>query len=125
MTNKKAIENYNTACNDILELFAIKQDLDTDGWVADDIGTICGFGGSYFFTMEDMVVDIKKNCPKKLITQWQDDTMEYNRGKEVEDYRQINYESYARGLRFDQLKEKIKETPFNPIDIIEKMNDHF
>lgn len=124
-TAETLIEKYENACNEILKAFAKKQGLDNYGWIAEEIGgTVC-FGDDYFFNMDEIVFDVRTNQPKELIKQWQNDSWEFNKGKDNKDWQTINYQSYAKGLRFDQLKESNKEKPISPIDVIKKINDQF
>ena len=88
----KLISDYEQACNEIAMLFANKQGLSWNGWVADEVGSIGDFSGMYYFGISEMVLDIRTNQPKGLITQWQDDNVEHEQNF-------INYYSYTKGLR--------------------------
>lgn len=87
----KLISDYEQVCNEIVELFANKQGLKFEGWVGDDVGGIADFSNSYYFTITEMVRDLKTNQPKGMITQWQDDN--------VANENQINYYAYTKGIR--------------------------
>lgn len=90
---------YEQACNDYIKYFCRKQNIEFDGWVADEIGGIAGFCGQYFFNISEIVYDMNTNQEKGLILQWQDDLVENGKGKE------INYYSYSKGLRLSDIKE--------------------
>ena len=86
-------ERFEKVANEYLDVFTKKQDLYCDGWIGDDVGGICGFIEQYFFTLDDMRLDIDLNAPKGLILRWQEDNLEAGRDK------YINYTSYIKGAR--------------------------
>jgi len=99
MTKKDKISlligDYELSCNLIVEAFAKKQGLTFDGWIADEVGEMASFNDEYFFTMENMVHDLKTVQPKGLITKWQDYAVEIH----LKTGKSINYKSYSKGLR--------------------------
>lgn len=94
---KKLIKQYEDICNKIVNEFSRKQDIEFDGWVAGYVGGIACFIGQYYFSLDDLILDLKTNQEKWFILQWHDDEMgagSYN----------INYNSYIKGLRHKDLK---------------------
>ena len=89
-------EQFNFICNDYIELFSEKQNLEFDGWVANDAGGIAGFITQYFFNLHDIIHDIESKAPVGLILHWQDDNLENKPNY-------INYPSYRAGLRHSDL----------------------
>ena len=108
MTNavKKLKEKYEATCNEWVNLFCEKQELEFDGWVGNEVGGIAGFATQYFFNLSDIILDLNSNQPKGLILRWQNDGVSFNMFKETTKY--INYKSYTMGLRYDQLTEPQK-----------------
>lgn len=100
MKTMKLIElkkTYQMACNEYVQKFANKQDIQFSGWIG-DIGQVACFIDQYFFSMDDIVLDINKKLPKGLILKWQDDGIEFSELR-------MNYRSYSMGLRFEDLKQ--------------------
>lgn len=98
--NRRAVHNYEMACQELVKQFSLKHDLEFDGWVGDDIGGIASFIDQYFFSMDDIALDLKTDQPKHSILRWQDDNVEH-----APEF--INYKSYTMGLRQSDLnKEK-------------------
>ena len=91
-------KSYNRICSEYIKLFEKKQDLELDFWVSNDIGGVACFGDIYFFTFDDIKLDIDSNQPKGLIISYLEDSMEF---REMD---QINYKSYCMGLRYKDLK---------------------
>jgi hypothetical protein len=90
-------QKYESVCNEYIKQFCQKHDIDFDGWVANIVGSVCCFD-SYFFNFMDIVWDINSKQPTGLIFQWHEDTYE-NTDKA------INYYSYTKGLRYNDLKD--------------------
>jgi len=87
--------------NEYLQKFIKKQDIDFDGWVADDVGGIASFCCQYFFSFDDIRYDIDNDCEVGLILNWQQDGVDYHmKGK----FDTINYRSYHKGLRYEDLE---------------------
>jgi hypothetical protein len=93
---------YDFACNEYLQKFCNKQQIESDGWVGDEVGGIASFCCEYFFSISDIVFDINSKQPKGLILQWQNDGVEYNMCGDKNE--SINYKSYTMGLRYEQLE---------------------
>lgn len=95
----KLISDYEQVCNELVVLFANKQGLRFEGWVANEVGSIADFNNEYYFTISEMVLDIRTNQPKGLITSWQDDNV-------ANEHNIINYHSYTAGLRHKDIINK-------------------
>lgn len=91
---------YESACCEYAERFAEKQGLEFDYWVSDIVGGVAAFG-DYFFTIDNIVFDINSRQPVGLILQWQGDTLAN------QDKQPVNYYSYAKGLRYDDIVQSI------------------
>jgi hypothetical protein len=100
----KLLNNYDSNCNELINAFIYKQELDFDGWIGDNIGEVASFSSEYFFNLSDIIIDLKTNQPKGLILEWQNNSTEFNLEKKKQEY--INYKSYTMGLRYNMLKEK-------------------
>lgn len=96
ITSKVLIGRYDVICNKIVEEFCEKQGLEFDGWVGDNVGEVASFNTIYFFNMTDIILDLRENADKGEILKWQDENLE------SENY--INYYSFTKGLRCNQLK---------------------
>lgn len=94
---REIIAQYENNCNHLVKLFAEKQGLDFDFWVSDIIGGVASFSWHYFFTIDDIVIDLKTKQEKGLILEWHESGIENNPLK-------INYYSYTKGLRYKDLK---------------------
>lgn len=99
----KLKQNYDNICNEFVKIFADKHDIEFDGWVADEVGTIASFCFQYFFNMDDIIYDITTNQPKHLILDWQNDSTNYNMDKEYPNTTYINFRSYSKGARYEML----------------------
>ncbi len=95
-------KQYEFVCNEYVQKFCNKQEMESDGWVGNDVGGIMSFACQYFFSISDIVFDINYKQPKGLILQWQNDGVEHNIFNDKNE--NINYKSYAMGLRYEQLK---------------------
>lgn len=92
--NKKLLENYEKAVNEIIYNFCEKQGLDFEYWVGDHVGEVACFG-DVFLNFDDIVHDLKNNAPKGLIIDWYFQQLENKNQK-------INYRSYIMGARFEK-----------------------
>lgn len=82
-----------------INLFKEKHEVFFDYAVGDDLmGLLCF--GDYLFTIHDIVYDIDSDLPKNLIFQWQDDSFDSIINPQ---HAKMNFQSYARGLRFEDL----------------------
>lgn len=84
---KKALEKY-------IKEFSKKHDLTFEFAVNDNLLDVISFGSVYFFSIDDIVFDIDTNQTKGLIVQWLEESLESKN-------QEINYRSYAKGLRFN------------------------
>lgn len=119
--SKKAIDKligndlkaqYEYCCNEYVKQFAAKQAVDFEGWVGFEIGGVACFNGQYFFNLSDIIIDINTKQKKGLIIKWQDESVEHASNGGYFD--SMNYFSYTKGLRFDQLNKEPKETKEMP-----------
>jgi hypothetical protein len=95
------IEKYETICNEIVAVFCEKQELYFDYWIIDDVGGVAAFG-DYYFSMDEILLDLSTEQEKYFILEYHDANVEFNMGKD--DPKFINYKSYISGLRHEQLK---------------------
>jgi hypothetical protein len=123
MTIKQLNNQYESICNQWIEKFCTKQDLDFDGWIADEVGGIASFACQYFFNLSDIILDLITKQPKGLIISWQIEDVDFYMSQYKEDldfifnininfrsnvmgligYKEkINYKSYTMGLRHDK-----------------------
>ena len=124
-------------CNDIVTAFYEKQELDFDGWVSGEVNGLALFSGQYYFSLNEIMLDLTKNQAKGFILEWQEAGVEFNIG--LENQKHISYHSYIMGARYDMiagdnsLKESInhpqhyggKNNDFEPIKIIEHYGLNF
>lgn len=89
-------QNYEKACNDYIEYFSKKQDMELEFWVADEVGSVACFG-DYFFSMRDIILDIESGQPIGFILDWQNEIATQDAKDEKSIF--INYLSYIKGLR--------------------------
>lgn len=90
--NKKLLENYEKAVNEIIDYFCEKQDLDFEYWAGDCVGEVACFG-DIFLNFDDIIHDLKNDAPKGLIIDWYFEQLDNERIN-------INYRSYIMGARF-------------------------
>jgi hypothetical protein len=84
-------KEYELICSKYINVFCKKQDLDFNGWAAENIGGIA-ICGDFYFNFQDIVLDINSKQPNGLIIEWY-----YN--KIDNEGRIINYYSYTKGGR--------------------------
>lgn len=92
---------YEFVCNELVQKFSNKQEIEFDGWVGDEVGGIASFSCQYFFNLSDIILDLTTKQPKGLIMEWQNEEVDFNMFNENQNY--INYKSYTMGLRHNQL----------------------
>ena len=100
--SKTLKEKFEEIANEYLEIFCKKQDIDIDKcyWIADDIGSIVDYAGEYYFSYNDIRLDIDLKQRKRAIFNWHNENLEaYYEKKEA-----INYYSYCKGLRQKDIK---------------------
>jgi hypothetical protein len=94
MTTKTELrQQLDDAIKQYIEAFENKQDLNFEWAINDDLLECLAFG-DYFFSIEQIVIDIDQDLPKGLILQWHNDRIKH-------EGRTINLRSYAMGLRYD------------------------
>ncbi len=89
---------FNVVVEKYINKFVKKHGYEFSNWVSDEIGSIACFIDQYFFNFDDIRYDIDNNIKKELIFRWQDDGVE-DGGKN-----NINFKSYIKGLRYEDLK---------------------
>lgn len=82
--------------------FEAKHDVEMQYAVDDDITGVLDFGDIYFFNVTDVIYDIDHDLPKGLILQWAEDSVDDSKNPTRQT---INLQSYAKGLRFEDLEE--------------------
>ena len=93
---------YEAICQKYVQKFAKKHGYKFDYWILDEVGGTACFNEQYHFNMSDIVYDMNNRIPKGLIFAWQDDCLEYPGNN-------INFKSYASGLRHNMLTIKRPE----------------
>lgn len=90
--DEKLVEIFEYAANEYATRFAEKQEIEFDYWIGVDnqVGSLASFSESYFFSMENIRLDIDNNIPKGMIIKWYDREL-YNNGLCQGD---INYFSF-------------------------------
>lgn len=82
-----------------IRLFEEKHEVFFDYAIRDDLmGVLCF--GEYLFAVGDVIYDIDNDLSKNLIFQWQDDSFDSLKNPQ---HAKMNFQSYARGLRFEHL----------------------
>ena len=134
---EKLKDDFFSVCNSIVATFCKKQELDFDGWVSGEVNGLALFSGQYYFSLNEIMLDLTKNQAKGFILEWQEAGVEFNIG--LENQKHINYLSYIMGARYDMiasdnsLKESInhplhyggKNNEFEPIKSIEHYGLNF
>lgn len=66
-SQENLLESYEIVCNEIAQKFAKKHNLEFDYWINIDnlSGGIASFSESYYFTLENIILDLKHDVPKK------------------------------------------------------------
>lgn len=88
-------KQYEFICNQYVTKFCNKQDMYSEGWVGNHVGTIA-YCHDFFFDFQDIVLDVNSKQPKGTIVNWYYDNLE-SEGKH------INYYSYTKGLRINDI----------------------
>jgi hypothetical protein len=73
-------------CNEWVQKFCNKQQIDFGGWVGDEIGGIASFDNQYFFNLSDIVLDLKTKQPNGQILAWLNDGVDFNIFKDKKQY---------------------------------------
>lgn len=100
-------KQYEFVCNEWIRKFCNKQDIEFDGWAGDEINGIASFACQYFFTLNDIVLDLNSKQPKGFILEWQSDDVDFNMFNKVPHH--INYKSYIMGVRHSLYKDDKNE----------------
>lgn len=111
-TTVKLKRQYDSVCNEWIELFVKKQNIEFDGWVGNEVGGIASFCSQYFFNLSDIIIDLTTDQPIGLILNWQTEDVDYNlfNGNPFH----INYKSYTMGLRHQAILDKAVEKLTEP-----------
>ena len=96
MKKSKLQKKYEDACNQYVQRFCQKQEMDFEHWVGDEIGGIA-VCNDFFFNLHDIIWDINSEQPKELIIDWYYDTLDHTE-------KEMNYYSYTKGLRYVDVK---------------------
>lgn len=103
--NSKLWTRFENVCNAYLKVFCKKHDFDyddaKDSWVANFAGTIVNCA-DYYFSMEDIIVDIEMDAPEDELIKWYD----YSLDRHEKGLFALNYESWLRGCPLDQPESK-------------------
>ena len=86
---KELNKQYEFVCNEWVQKFCNKQQIECDGWVGDEIGGIASFACQYFFNLSDIILDLNTKQPKGQILDWQNEDVEFNMFNENQQH--INY----------------------------------
>jgi hypothetical protein len=84
-----------------IQMFEEKHEVEMQYSVDDELIGVLDFGYVYFFNTADVVFDIDHDLPKGLILQWAEDSVDDSKNPTRQT---INLHSYAKGLRFEDLK---------------------
>lgn len=100
---EELFERYVDVVNDYLYEFCKKQDFVFYGWIGNEVGSVGTFN-DFTFDFSDVLYDINNNCKKGLIISWYDESVDWCMAKEGRAW--INYNSYHKGLRYENLDRK-------------------
>ena len=101
LTNDQLRKEWEEILMGYIRKFEEKHDVELQYAVDDDIMGVLDFGDVYFFNTTDVVYDIDHDLPKGLILQWAEDSADDNKNPTRQT---INLQSYAMGLRFEDLQ---------------------
>lgn len=90
-------QTYEFVCNEYAQKFANRQEMEFDVWVGNEVGGV-GHFNDFTFNFRDIVWDVNTKQPKGLIIDWYYESID-NHPK------YINYYSYSKGLRYEDLKD--------------------
>jgi hypothetical protein len=99
------IAKYEAVCKQIIEAFEKKHDCCFEFWLG-DYCSVASFGECWIFNMPDIMFDLETAQPKGLIFKWANDDLDYNGDLATFERQNINFRSYAMGLRFGQVKQE-------------------
>ncbi len=83
-------------CNKYVSKFCKKQDMNFEGWAANIVGGIAHCN-DFLFDFQDIILDINSGQKKGVIIDWYYQNIDNPK-------KNINYYSYTKGLRIDQIK---------------------
>lgn len=95
MKIKELKETYEFVCNEYLQKFCNKHELQNEGWVNNHVGGIA-YCSDFYFNFHDIVWDINSKQPKGKIIEWYFESID-NAEKS------LNYYSYTKGLKFKDI----------------------
>ena len=89
------LKDFENATALMVDMFCKKQELELDHIIGDDItGMYCFY--YYFFSLDDIYLDIKSECPKGQILEWHESVSDASfKGLSF-----INYKSWCMGARY-------------------------
>ena len=87
-TIEKLQKDYYNSINEIIKFFCIKQQIDFDGWVGDEIATV-GYFADYFINFNEIVYDVLNDIESGKIFKYCDYCIE------KADVR-LNYKTYLK-----------------------------
>lgn len=88
---------YDTICMKWIDLFCRKQDLTFEAWA--DHNVVADFGGTWFFNLDDIILDLTKGTKPGLILDWQEESLEFHQDNPNKPM--LNYNSYIMGARYE------------------------
>lgn len=92
----KEIKNYDKAIVDIIDVFCKKQDVE----FSYSVGGLFCFIEQYFFSIHDIIFDLKSKQKKGTILEWDNYLVNTNIGSSKHPYT-ISYEAYCKGYRYE------------------------
>jgi hypothetical protein len=95
------INQYKFVCNEWVTRFGLKQGIEFEYWVADEVGGVAVFNSEYFFNLHEIILDLTTKQKKGLILKWHNETVEVNINRKSPLF--INYKSYTMGLRYSDI----------------------
>ena len=95
----KLRDKLDSTLKEYIRLFEEKHEVLFDYAVGDDLTGLLCFG-EYLFAASDVIYDIDNDLPKNLIFRWQNDSFDSLKNPQ---HAEMNFQSYARGLRFEDL----------------------
>jgi len=103
LTSKKKTrrQKLDKALRRYIKAFSKKHDTYLEFAVSDDLMGVLLFGDHYF-NITDIIYDIDTNQDSDMIYTWYDATLD----RAMEEKTTMNYESWCRGLRYEDLDEK-------------------
>ena len=84
-------KQYEFACNEYVQKFSNKHQIEFDGWGVDEVGGIALFCSQYSFNFLDILFDVNTKQPKHQILKWQNETVEAYMSNKIN--KCINYKS--------------------------------